>query len=80
LIVVDQIYLFSISDIIAARLPNHRIRFAAIRPAEKIAAAPAKGATFDPVYMKRMIALGKDRGGRGDWQSQAEIMSLQKQR
>jgi predicted acylesterase/phospholipase RssA len=80
LIVVDQIYLFSISDILAARLPGHTIRFAAIRPAEKIAAAPTKGATFDPAYMKRMIAIGRARGARGDWQSSSEMTQLKSRR
>lgn len=80
LIIVDQIYLFSISDIVAARLPGHTIRFAAIRPTEKIEANPATGATFDPAYMKRLIAIGRARGARGDWQSSTEMSALMQRR
>ena len=73
LILVNQIYLFSVSDIINTRPPGHKVRFAAIRPSETAIAPPAKGATFDPVYMKRMIALGRKRGARGDWQALSEM-------
>ena len=76
-ILVNQIYRFSVSDIIKARSAAHQIRFASIRVAEENAGAPIGGSTFDPAYMRRMIGVGKTRGAAGDWQALTEVMNIQ---
>ena len=76
-ILVNQIYRFSVSDIVKAQSQSHVIRFASIRVAETDAGPPANGATFDPVYMRRMIALGKTRGAADDWQKLSDVANIQ---
>jgi predicted acylesterase/phospholipase RssA len=76
-ILVNQIYRFSVADIIKARSTAHRIRFASIRVAEENAGVPIEGSTFDPAYMRRMIMVGKMRGATDDWQALAEVMNIQ---
>lgn len=67
-ILVNQVYAFSMDEVLEQADTDHVVRFAYIRESEMQAGEPAKGATFDPVYMKRMIALGKARGGANDWE------------
>ena len=74
-ILVNQIYRFSVSEVIKPRGTEHRVRFACIRVSETNRTPPAAGATFDPTYMNNMIALGKKRGLTGDWQPLAELMA-----
>jgi predicted acylesterase/phospholipase RssA len=76
-ILVNQIYRFSVSEVIKPRGTEHRVRFASIRVSETNAGPPASGATFDPAYMARMIALGKMRGLTGDWQPLVELMATE---
>ena len=76
-ILVNQVYRFSVSEVIKPRGTEHNVRFASIRVSEINAGPPAPGATFDPAYMARMIALGKQRGSSGDWQAIAELSALQ---
>jgi predicted acylesterase/phospholipase RssA len=67
-ILVNQVYRFSVSEVIKSREKGHSVRFAAILPSATIAAPPARGAIFDPLYMKRMIENGRNRGYANDWQ------------
>lgn len=76
-ILVDQIYRFSVAEITSSKSDNHIVRLAKIREGEVPDKMPAEKATFDPIYMKEMIALGKRRGGTGDWQSPGEMMAIQ---
>jgi predicted acylesterase/phospholipase RssA len=76
-ILVNQIYRFSVSEVIKPRGTEHKVRFASIRVSETNEGPPAPGATFDPVYMNRMIALGKKRGSTSDWQPLAELSAIQ---
>jgi predicted acylesterase/phospholipase RssA len=76
-ILVNQIYRFSVSEVIKPRGTEHKVRFASIRVSETNEGPPAPGATFDPVYMNRMIMLGKKRGSIGDWQPLAELSAIQ---
>lgn len=66
-ILVNQVYAFSMDEVLEQAGEDHIVRFAYIRSEEMNAGAPAQGATFDPVYMKRMIAVGKARGAANDW-------------
>ena len=68
-ILVNQVYRFSVSDVAKPGKDGHKVCFASIVPSETIAAPPARGAIFDPVYMKRMIKNGYDRGYATDWRS-----------
>lgn len=85
-ILVNQVYRFSVSEVIKANSNTHSVRFAAIRPSETDpkaelsptnAGRPAKDSVFDPAYMKRMINLGKMRGAKDDWQPLAELTAMQ---
>lgn len=76
-ILVNQIYRFSVSEVIKPRGTEHKVRFASIRVSETNAGPPASGATFDPAYMARMIALGKRRGSTGDWQPLIELANIE---
>jgi predicted acylesterase/phospholipase RssA len=76
-ILVNQIYRFSVSEVIKPRGTEHKVRFASIRVSETNEGPPAPGATFDPVYMNRMIMLGKKRGSTGDWQPLVELSNIQ---
>jgi Patatin-like phospholipase len=76
-ILVNQIYRFSVSEVIKPRGTEHRVRFACIRISETNNTPSAPGATFDPVYMSKMIALGKMRGLAGDWQPLVELMATE---
>jgi predicted acylesterase/phospholipase RssA len=76
-ILVNQIYRFSVSEVIKPRGTEHKVRFASIRVSETNEGPPAPKATFDPVYMNRMITLGKKRGSTGDWQPLAELANIQ---
>jgi Patatin-like phospholipase len=76
-ILVNQIYRFSVSEVIKPRGTEHKVRFASIRVSETNEKPPASGATFDPVYMARMIALGKKRGSTGDWQPLVELSAME---
>jgi predicted acylesterase/phospholipase RssA len=84
-ILVNQVYRFSVSEVIKANSPTHPVRFAAIRPSETDpkaetsptnAGRPAPKSVFDPAYMKRMINLGKMRGAKDDWLPLAELMAI----
>jgi hypothetical protein len=66
-ILVNQVYLFSIDEVLERAAPDHQVRLAFITPEEMADGPPAKGAQFDPAYMKRMIAVGKARGQAGAW-------------
>jgi Patatin-like phospholipase len=76
-ILVNQIYRFSVSEVIKPRGTEHKVRFASIRVSETNQKPPASGATFDPAYMTRMIALGKKRGSTGDWQPLVELSTIE---
>lgn len=76
-ILVNQIYRFSVSEVIKLRGTEHRVRFASIRVSESNEKPPAPGATFDPAYMARMISLGKKRGLIGDWQPLIELSAIE---
>jgi hypothetical protein len=76
-ILVNQIYRFSVSEVIKPRGTEHKVRFASIRVSETNEKPPASGATFDPVYMARMITLGKKRGSTGDWQPLVELSAME---
>ena len=76
-ILVNQIYRFSVSEVIKPRGTEHRVRFASIRVSETNEAPPTPGATFDPAYMNKMIALGKRRGLTGDWQPLLELIATE---
>lgn len=76
-ILVNQIYRFSVSEVIKPRGTEHRVRFASIRVSETNETPPASGATFDPAYMNKMIALGKRRGLTGDWQPLVELIATE---
>ena len=76
-ILVNQIYRFSVSEVIKPRGTEHKVRFASIRVSETNEQPPASGATFDPAYMNRMITLGKKRGSTGDWQPLVELSAIQ---
>lgn len=65
-ILVNQVYLFSIKDVLRTADPDHQVRFAHIRDAE-MGSGPAKGATFDPDYMKRILEVGRARGAANEW-------------
>jgi predicted acylesterase/phospholipase RssA len=84
-ILVNQVYRFSVSEVIKANSKTHSVRFAAIRPSESDpkapisptnAGRPVKDSVFDPVYMKRMIKIGRMRGANDDWQPLAELMAI----
>jgi hypothetical protein len=66
-ILVNQVYAFSMRDVLDRAGKGHQVRFAYITPAETDAGKPAKGAVFDPAYMKRMLKVGKGRGSGGEW-------------
>lgn len=76
-ILVNQVYRFSVSEVIKPRGARHVVRFASIRPSETDKNRPAPKATFDPKYMKNMIKLGEDRGAAGDWQALDTLAAME---
>ncbi len=81
-ILINQVYRFSVADVVKASSNSHNVRFAAIRPSENDpnapisptnAGRPIKGSVFDPAYMKRMINIGRMRGAKADWQPLTEL-------
>jgi predicted acylesterase/phospholipase RssA len=76
-ILVNQVYRFSVSEVIKPRGVRHKVRFASIRVSESKRNPPAPKATFDPKYMQDMIKLGKDRGAAGDWQALDELATME---
>ncbi|MBO9712735.1 patatin-like phospholipase family protein [Sphingomonas sp.] len=64
-ILVNQVYAFSMRDVLARAGDGQQVRFAFITKDEIAAGPPAKGVEFDPAYMARMLLIGRDR--RGAW-------------
>ena len=66
-ILVNQVYAFSMRDVLDRAGNGHQVRFAYITKNEMEAAPPASGVEFDANYMNRMIAVGRGRGSQGAW-------------
>jgi predicted acylesterase/phospholipase RssA len=76
-IVINQAHRLAVSEVIKQRGARHMVRFASIRGSEANNIRPAPKATFDPKYMRHMIALGINRGAAGDWQVLTELATME---